>query len=196
MLPLWFANELFQAWLMQHLGLSDGIAYWAHVGGFVFGGGIMVAMAVLRIEEKYIHSAIEQKVTLTRANPALEEALDAREQGDPERALGLLEEAWRSDREDRDLALALWDTAIACQRPEAGVAAMKILIRLRSTGFDPRALAAGVTDPTDALRAFVGRILEDAAAIALPDPDAARGRPFRVFEDLASYEREVLRVGG
>jgi len=61
------------------------------------------------------------------------------------------------------------------------------VIRLRSTGFDPRALAAGVTDPTDALRAFVGRILEDAAA---------RGRPFRVFEDLASYEREVLRVGG
>jgi len=45
-------------------------------------------------------------------------------------------------------------------------------------------------------RAFVGRILEDAAAIALPDPDAARGRPFRVFEDLATYEREVLRVGG
>ena len=70
------------------------------------------------------------------------------------------------------------------------------VIRLRSTGFDPRALAAGVTDPTDALRAFVGRVPEGADAIALPDPDAARGRPFRVFEDLASYEREVLRVGG
>jgi len=45
-------------------------------------------------------------------------------------------------------------------------------------------------------RAFVGRILEDADAIALPDPETARGRPFRVFEDLATYEREVLRAGG
>ena len=37
MLPLWFANEVFQAYLMKSLGVSDGVAYWAHVGGFMFG---------------------------------------------------------------------------------------------------------------------------------------------------------------
>ena len=67
-------------------------------------------------------------------------------------------------------------------------------IRLCSTGFDPRALIAGVENPTEAYRAFVCRILDASNAVALPDPEAARGRPFRVFEDLASYQREVLQV--
>jgi hypothetical protein len=68
------------------------------------------------------------------------------------------------------------------------------VIRLCSTGFDPRVLIAGVEDPTEAYRALVSRILDASDAIALPDPEAARGRPFRVFEDLASYQRAVLQV--
>jgi membrane associated rhomboid family serine protease len=32
MLPLWFASELLMAGLTESAGVSDGIAYWAHVG--------------------------------------------------------------------------------------------------------------------------------------------------------------------
>ncbi|MCP5055962.1 MAG: rhomboid family intramembrane serine protease [bacterium] len=37
LLPLWFAGELATARLMDVAGASDGVAYWAHVGGFGFG---------------------------------------------------------------------------------------------------------------------------------------------------------------
>jgi membrane associated rhomboid family serine protease len=33
-----------------------------------------------------------------------------------------------------------------------------------------------------------------AGALPLPDPDAARGRPFRVFKFLRGYQRQVLKV--
>ncbi|MBW2394758.1 MAG: rhomboid family intramembrane serine protease [Deltaproteobacteria bacterium] len=41
LLPLWFAGELATARLMDVAGASDGVAYWAHVGGFGF--GVLVA---------------------------------------------------------------------------------------------------------------------------------------------------------
>ncbi len=37
LLPLWFGHELATARLMDVTGASDGVAYWAHVGGFAFG---------------------------------------------------------------------------------------------------------------------------------------------------------------
>jgi len=66
--------------------------------------------------------------------------------------------------------------------------------RLRSDRFDPRALAAA-DSPVDAIRTLAATLLERSGALPLPDPDAARGRPFATFETLASYEREVLLVG-
>ncbi|MCP5068972.1 MAG: rhomboid family intramembrane serine protease, partial [bacterium] len=41
LLPLWFVGELASARLMDVAGASDGVAYWAHVGGF--GYGVLVA---------------------------------------------------------------------------------------------------------------------------------------------------------
>ena len=35
---------------------------------------------------------------------------------------------------------------------------------------------------------------ERCAAAPLPDAEAVAGRPFAVYESLASYEREVLQV--
>lgn len=46
LLPLWFAGELATARLMDVAGASDGVAYWAHVGGFSFG---VLAAGVLRL---------------------------------------------------------------------------------------------------------------------------------------------------
>ncbi|MAE95043.1 MAG: hypothetical protein CL910_10315 [Deltaproteobacteria bacterium] len=46
LLPLWFAHELATAQLLDVSGASDGIAYWAHVGGFAFG---VLAAGLLRV---------------------------------------------------------------------------------------------------------------------------------------------------
>lgn len=68
------------------------------------------------------------------------------------------------------------------------------VVRLRSSAFDPRGVVGG-DDGLHAFRSLAGRILDITEAVPLPDPEAARGRPFRTFSSLAEYQREVLGVG-
>jgi hypothetical protein len=67
-------------------------------------------------------------------------------------------------------------------------------VRLRSDTFDARTLARHATRPSDTLREFAALLRERCAAAPLPDAEAVAGRPFAVYESLASYEREVLQV--
>jgi len=67
-------------------------------------------------------------------------------------------------------------------------------VRLRSDRFDPRALFPDAGGPLDAFRALLDALHEGAGATSLPDAESARGRPFRMYPDLARYEREVLQV--
>lgn len=129
MLPLCFANELLQASLMHAMDVTDGIAYWAHVGGFLFGVGSVGLVRVLGVEERFIHSAIERKVTVATANPALERAMEAREQGDLEQAWALLREEAERSPDDIDVSIALWDAAVARQVPEEAAPALATAIR-------------------------------------------------------------------
>jgi hypothetical protein len=128
MLPLWFGNELFQAMLWGSVELAGGTAYWAHVGGFAFGAAAAAGIRAARIEERFIDPAIEARITHYAANPVLEEAMAAREQGDVGRALDLLQSAWQK-QPDEDLALALWDAAVACAQPELGAPALAGAVR-------------------------------------------------------------------
>lgn len=68
------------------------------------------------------------------------------------------------------------------------------IARLRSDRFDPAALARAGS-PLDAVRALATALLECSGGRALPDTEAARGRPFAIHDTLAGYEREVLLVG-
>ena len=38
------------------------------------------------------------------------------------------------------------------------------------------------------------RILEISEAVPLPDPDAARGKPFKSFSTIDAYQTEVLNI--
>ena len=62
MLPLWLAAQLFFALLDN--GSGAGVAFWAHIGGFVYGCVFALVMKLLKIEERLITHAIEQKVTV------------------------------------------------------------------------------------------------------------------------------------
>jgi hypothetical protein len=68
------------------------------------------------------------------------------------------------------------------------------LVRLRSDQYDPRKLIASSAGPLEALLALAEELLKRTRAAALPDAEAARGRPLRKFESLDAYSREVLRA--
>ncbi len=125
---LWFLRELANAGFATGLGVTTGVAYWAHVGGFAFGAVGALAIRHFKVEERFIAAAIDDKVTLVAANPVLEEAMEARNNGELEKAFEMLQREAKRHPKDPDLALAFWDTAVSCQRAEDAVASMGTLI--------------------------------------------------------------------
>jgi membrane associated rhomboid family serine protease len=77
-LPFWFLG---QHWLARQAAGGDSVAYWAHVGGFAFGVVAAGVLRLARVEERYIHPAIEREVAIVQ-DPSLERANDARARGD------------------------------------------------------------------------------------------------------------------
>lgn len=107
LLPLWLFTELFYGSL---LGQSDGVAHWAHVGGFIFGAAIAMVLRITGLEHKASH-AIEQKTSWTSA-PEIMQASDLLEQGQSDQAVNLLNKFLASNPESVDacnlLQQALW----------------------------------------------------------------------------------------
>jgi membrane associated rhomboid family serine protease len=130
MLPLWFGSEVAMAWLTDPVG-GGGVAYWAHVGGFLVGAGLALGIRAGRVEERFIHPAIESKITVS-CHPVIEEALDARAGGDEERAYGLLARAAREHGDDPDLVAAFWDVAVALERRGPAERALVALVDARA----------------------------------------------------------------
>ncbi len=68
-------------------------------------------------------------------------------------------------------------------------------LRLRSDRFDPRRLSQKPEpSPLKALRALAATLALRANAALLPEAGAAGEAPLRIFRDLDSYQREVLRA--
>jgi membrane associated rhomboid family serine protease len=119
MLPLWFAQQVFM-FLLTH-GLSGaaggGVAYMAHIGGFVFGVGAAMGMAHWKVEERHVNPNIEGKVNRTVVdNHAVDAALEAQAAGDPQRAYEVLSAEVRRAPSNRDAALAFWSVAVELNR--------------------------------------------------------------------------------
>jgi membrane associated rhomboid family serine protease len=114
-LPLWFGNEL----LAAYMGTEDGVAYWAHVGGFLFGVGTGLAIKQLHLEERF-DSKIEGKISV-RGNAAVEAALELRASGDVEGAFAKLAGELARQPADPDAAIAYWDAAVTLGRAESAL---------------------------------------------------------------------------
>lgn len=124
MLPLWFANEVLQAWLSKALGMTSGVAYEAHIGGFLFGAAAALVVKASRYEERVVDAAIEQKITV-HGNRVVAEALALREAGDLDGALRKLAAEVQRQPRDADAVGAYWDAAVASGCP--GDAASAVL---------------------------------------------------------------------
>ena len=76
LLPLWLGMEIYYAKVFAQ---SDGVAHSAHIGGFVFGALVAVAVRHWGLEHK-ANEAIEKKITLA-IDPAITQASELIEQG-------------------------------------------------------------------------------------------------------------------
>lgn len=84
LLPLWLAIEVLSGALFS----ADGVAHWAHVGGFVFGALVALAIQHSGLEHK-ANKAIEEKIGWT-ADLELEHASTMMEQNQLDQALQVL----------------------------------------------------------------------------------------------------------
>ncbi len=143
-LPLWFGEQV----LLAHLAPEDaGVAFWAHVGGFVFGFVVALGLHMARIEERYIHPAIENQVAIVQ-DPAIEEALEARLRGDFEGARLALRTALARRPDSVDAWRESYETALAAaDQPALGRSLTRLAELherraerelLRELAYDPR----------------------------------------------------------
>jgi len=131
MLPLWFLRELFFAHGMDAVnpgGGGGGVAYWSHVAGFAFGVCTALAIRHWRIEERFIHHAIEGKITLVD-NTVVEQALAARAEGRTDDAGAMLRRRLAQDPGNVDLAIASWNLAVEQGTPAEAAPDMLRVIR-------------------------------------------------------------------
>ncbi len=98
MLPLWFLQQLWEAFMQ---GRSSGVAFWAHIGGFVFGVLIALLMKVSGFEEKVLAPAIEKKLSVVDEH--LADGIDKLHEQDFD---GAIQELKISTREHPDDATA------------------------------------------------------------------------------------------
>jgi membrane associated rhomboid family serine protease len=136
MLPLWFAMQVFYAALTDSTGpAASGVAYWAHIGGFVFGIGTAYGIRHFGIEERYLRGAIEAKTTKQLVdNAALEQALDAHARGSSDEALQSLAATVMTHPENDEAVHAFWSVAVDTGRPEVASSAMVGLIAAELRG--------------------------------------------------------------
>jgi membrane associated rhomboid family serine protease len=76
LLPLWLAMEIFYGSLF---GQTSGVAHWAHIGGFVFGGLIALGVRASGLEQ-VAEKGIQDKISWV-SHPLLAEASEQLEHG-------------------------------------------------------------------------------------------------------------------
>ena len=99
MLPLWLMSQFFYAVMYRE---GSPVAFWAHVGGFVFGAGVALFIKLTLVEEAFLAPAIEQKTTLFAQNPKVTSALHLIDSGKYQEAVRPLLGAIRDNPDDVD----------------------------------------------------------------------------------------------
>jgi membrane associated rhomboid family serine protease/tetratricopeptide (TPR) repeat protein len=105
MLILWFLQQLGYGLLDTH-GLM-GVAFWAHVGGFVFGVGSAYLLKKTRAEDKYLTSKVEAITTFAQ-DESVVKAMNEYEQNNIEEAELLLTGVLAKEPRNADARLLMF----------------------------------------------------------------------------------------
>jgi len=112
MLPLWLLLQLFNARMIDSVNSEGGggVAYWAHIWGFLLGAAAAYGIKVFKVEEKYIHTKIEAKIDTGDALPkAINEVIKLKRIGKIGEAFYLLNQLAGKHAENPETAERLWD---------------------------------------------------------------------------------------
>lgn len=130
-LPLWFGSQYYLA--IQESVLSS-VAFWAHVGGFVFGMVVAVVVVLSGLEKNVINPAIEGKTTW-RQNEHLIRASEARGRWDYAAALREIETLIRQEPDNIDAHRAGFEVSIDSEDQDAfsrySASLLDVLVRRR-----------------------------------------------------------------
>jgi len=85
-LPMWFFQQIYES----ASNSSSGIAFIAHIGGFLFGAIISVILSATKIEEKFISPRVNESSNLLRMNQEEEDGVEAYLDENFEKAKNLL----------------------------------------------------------------------------------------------------------
>ena len=124
MLPMWIANEV----AFGLLPGGDGVAHWAHVGGFAYGVLFALALRATGFERR-LDEAVERTVSVTQ-DPRIMRAAEMTTAGDPAGALALLGEVARERPGDVDVHLERLRAAKAASDRAQEGDAYGLLVRL------------------------------------------------------------------
>ncbi len=103
-LPFWFLQQILGAsWSVG----ETGTAYWAHIGGFVFGGIIGASLKVFGIEKKYIAPMVEDSFEKLKISPKMKEVYQKLDAGDNNGAIPLLLALLKEEPQNHDIPLML-----------------------------------------------------------------------------------------
>ncbi|MCM3876772.1 MAG: rhomboid family intramembrane serine protease [Thermoanaerobaculia bacterium] len=124
-LPFWFAEQaLLAAKVPEGPG---GVAFWAHIGGFVFGIAAAVLIRAARLEERWVDPAIQKEISWSQ-HPALVRAGEARFGRNFETAQRELATVLREQPDNVDALRLAFDLALDEHRgPDAVRAADRLL---------------------------------------------------------------------
>lgn len=122
-LPLWLAEQVWYARSAE----GQGVAWWAHIGGFVFGAAVAFALRVAKVEERWIDAGIERQISIVQ-HPGLEKAVDLRTSGDVARARREIQRVLAADPQNVDAWTEVYEIALAAgDAAEAGRTAQRLL---------------------------------------------------------------------
>ncbi len=113
MLPLWLLTQVFWGLMYRGAGVEGGVAFWAHVGGFVYGVVFALALPLTGMEQK-IDKAIEGQISLEQA-PEVQQASQLTDEGKAGEAIAILEKFAAQAPASIDAQLELLRAAKAAQ---------------------------------------------------------------------------------
>ncbi|UCF70771.1 MAG: rhomboid family intramembrane serine protease [candidate division WOR-3 bacterium] len=102
-LPIWFVQQIFGAsW-----GMESGTAYWAHIGGFIFGAAMGASFKFFGIEKKYIEPMVEDSFEKLKLSPKMKEANALLDAGNADAAIPVLLQVVGEEKLNHDALLVL-----------------------------------------------------------------------------------------
>ena len=102
-LPIWFVQQIIGAsWSME-----SGTAYWAHIGGFVFGAILGASFKFFGIEEKYIEPMVDDSFEKLKLSSRMKEANRLLDLGETRAAISVLLQVINEEPHNHDAPLIL-----------------------------------------------------------------------------------------